>query len=131
MENVPKLYHREVAWNDYFDYCCRQLINKRDIVLSEHAKGNFETRDIDKGYIFALLKYNRKGEIFEVEKEGKYITKFVIRLPYDLKNDVSIVLRDVYDEETKAPYLLMVTVWLNNRNDNHCTLDASKYEKEI
>ena len=130
-ETIPKLYHREVAWDNYFDYCCRQLINRRDIVLSEHAKENFETRDIDKGYIFTLLKYNRKGEIFEVERVGRYISKFVIRLPYDLKKDVCIVLRDVYDEEAKAPYLLLVTTWLNSRDDNHETLDADKYEKEI
>ena len=127
----PKLYHREVAWDDYFDYCCRQLINRRDIVLSEHAVKSFAERDIDKGYIFALLKYNRKGEIFEVEKSGKYIHKFVIRLPYDLEKDVCIVLRDKFDEETLKPNLLLVTAWFNSREDNHSTLDASKYESEV
>ena len=82
MENEIKLYHRNVAWDDYFDYICRRMINDRDIVISEHALNSFDTRDIDKGYIFALLKYNRKGEIFEVEKYGKYIKK--ICYPYAL-----------------------------------------------
>ena len=125
------LYHREVAWDNYFDFCCRKLLNRRDIVLSEHAKESFETRDIDKGYVFTLLKYNRKGEIFEVEKNGKYIDKFVIRLPYDLENDVCVVLRDSFDRDTQAPYLYLVTAWLNSRDDKHYTLDTSKYENIV
>lgn len=131
MENEIKLYHREVAWDDYFDYICRKMLNTMDIVLSEHAKGQFEQRDIDKGYIFALLKYNRKGEIFEVEKQGRYVEKFVIRMPYDLYDDVSIVLRCSYDEEKGCRYLLMQTIWLNNRYDRHSTLDSTKYEKTL
>lgn len=129
MENEIKLYHRQVAWDNYFDYICRRMLNSMDIVLSEHAKAQFDQRDIDKGYIFALLKYNRKGEIFEVEKQGKYVEKFVIRMPYDLHDDVSIVLSVHYDEQTNSRYLIMPTIWLNNRYDRHFTLDENKYEK--
>lgn len=131
MENEIKLYHREVAWDDYFDYICRRMLNTMDIVLSEHAKAQFDQRDIDKGYIFALLKYNRKGEIFEVEKQGKYVEKFVIRMPYDLQKDVCIVLRVKIDDDTNYRCLLMQTVWLNNRDDKHYTLDETKYEKSL
>lgn len=127
-ENEIKLYHREVVWDDYFDYVCRKMLNTMKIEVSEHANKRFVEKNIDKGYIFALLKYNRKGEIFEVEKQGKYIEKFVIRMAYDLENDVSIVLMVKCDEANKRS-LIMPTVWLNNRNDNHSTLDDTKYEK--
>ena len=52
-------------------------------------------------------------------------------MPYDLQKDVCIVLRDAYDNDTNTPYLIMPTVWLNNREDKHFTLDESKYEKTV
>jgi hypothetical protein len=129
MENEVKLYHKEVAWDNYFDYVCRKLLSNLNVVVTEHANERFIEKDIDKGYVLTLLNFGRKGEIFEVEKQGKFIEKFVIRMAYDLKNDVCIVLRVHFDEETNRRYLIIPTVWLNCRDDKHFTLDETKYEK--
>lgn len=64
-------------------------------------------------------------EIVEVEldDESNAVSKVVIRRPYDDKRDVVLVLIP-YDDGTA----IVKTVWCNLKNDNHMTLNLTRYE---
>ena len=49
------------------------------------------------------------------------ITKWVVRMPYDDGRDISVVVRDN----------VIITAWLNNKDDIHCTLDLYQYASNL
>ena len=62
-----------------------------------------------------------KSEIIEVEIKNKKIVKIVARFDYNNNYDLVIVI---------IPQgKIIKTVWLNDKNDTHLTLDTSKYNK--
>jgi hypothetical protein len=65
----------------------------------------------------------RKGKIIEIGVVGNTITKVVIRFSYNEKIDIIIVF-STHDGFVR-------TVWANEKNDHHKTLDATKYSKPI
>ena len=91
----------------------------------------------DRGHSYALSDLERLANsipdigkrIFEVVANYHFddanpysIEKFVARIPYDVKNDISIV----FLIENKP---CILTAWINPRTDRHETLDPSKYIK--
>jgi hypothetical protein len=62
-----------------------------------------------------------RENIIEVETQGNLIIKIVIRVSYDERFDVVIALIPDFDIAT------VKTIWLNEKNDFHKTLDKSKY----
>lgn len=125
------LYHKEVYWKDWFDNSAKSLITT-ECELSNHLWKHIEEDedkryDIDLSLLYLIVKRlsenglrdsNREG-IFEVEVENEEVTKCVVRCIYDRNRDISIVFRKG----------LVVTAWLNDKNDLHNTLDESKYER--
>jgi hypothetical protein len=61
--------------------------------------------------------------VIEMECNGKFPTKVVVRLPYNGDCDLILV---VQLGETE---FFVKTMWLNKRDDNHRTLDRSKYSR--
>lgn len=59
--------------------------------------------------------------IIEVETEGRAITKWVVRIPWRGDLDLVFVLIP-----RKGSWFVK-TVWINERNDSHKTLDRSRY----
>lgn len=60
-------------------------------------------------------------EIVEIETKGGALDKIVARQPMNEALDLVMVL---------LPYVKLIkTVWINERNDKHSTLDASRYER--
>ena len=61
----------------------------------------------------------RKGDLFEVGVTGNTVTKMAVRMPYDDRIDLIIVFkpRDGF----------VKTVWANEKNDKHRTLNRSRY----
>ena len=110
--------------------------------LKEHMKG-YDDRSHD--YLEeALIKcldtiQQCSQEAFEVElskdyryfgKSGWIVTKYCIRIPYCNTQDLVVSIRPFFDQQTKRfdfSKNLIVTAWLNDKNDSHSTLDASKY----
>ena len=82
----------------------------------------------------------KEVEAFEVEmtqfdKPTSHwlITKICLRTRYSPTQDVCLSIRTYRDPITKKyspSKALIVTAWLNHRNDAHTTLDESKYVKE-
>ncbi|MBD5584021.1 MAG: hypothetical protein HDQ88_02985 [Clostridia bacterium] len=114
------LYHYEVFWKD-------EIQNQIDIALNsglpfkfdKHATDNKFKRSISiDGITTEKLK---KGYCFEAEVKNDKVVKFVIRYGYN----------DTYDLVTvwnpRAKCLYCKTIWLNEKDDKHITLDESKY----
>lgn len=61
----------------------------------------------------------RKGDIFEIGVVGNTVTKMAIRLPYDKKLDMVLVVQPNDG--------FVRTVWANEKGDTHKTLNLAKY----
>ncbi len=63
-------------------------------------------------------------------ESGWFVTKYCVRIPYDSTNDLVVVIRPQWDKQTKkldVNRFMVVTAWLNHNQDDHETLDESKY----
>lgn len=61
----------------------------------------------------------RKADLFEIGVVGRTVSKLGFRYPYDEKNDLVMMVG------TKDGFVR--TVWLNDKNDHHRTLNKSQY----
>ena len=59
------------------------------------------------------------GDIIEVGAIDNVCCKLVFRMSYDAKKDIVLVI--------KVPTGFVKTVWANEKNDQHRTLDRSRY----
>ena len=125
--NNTKLYHRKLKWHDYFDKQSFEII-KNVKEISCHAYNHIIDKrqkryNIDLGKMWDIIENisleNCKPFEIEFDENLEQVTKCVLRLNYDFKRDISIVFRDG----------IIITCWLNDKNDLHYTLDESKYEK--
>ena len=119
------LYHRQVYWKKDFDIESAKLVKTVER-FSNHLKEYFddttERRQFDADSIMKIinkLKTFDNIRAFEVETDGHALTKCVVRVGFNGKKDICIVFREGF----------VVTAWLCNKDDNHRTLDKTKYEK--
>ena len=125
------LYHKKVFWKKHFDKALCFLVTSDTIKVSSHIKGNTSNwcdhNKININKLIAIV-YGCKNRInkhylFEVETEYNTVTGFekvtkaVIRTEYNCNKDIIIVLRKN----------IIVTAWLNDKDDKHITLDDKKY----
>ena len=95
-------------------------LGQLDLVFSKHA----EIRSIDKRIAMADSIYVNKGQVVEVElNEQDRMVKAVVRVEYNNANDIIYVLVPT----SNSMKLLVKTVWLNKKTDNH---DISLYKTE-
>lgn len=124
---MKKLYHRNVYWKNYFDEQSMDLVKSAN-KLSEHLWNHIDTtdkkHDIDLTKLYFIVKDLQSKNVvkpFEVEVEDYVVTKAVIRTKYNDTTDISIVFR----------YGVVITAWINNDEDDHLTLDESKYNTHL
>lgn len=108
-----------------------QRINTDNIKFSRHIQEHFANPNMKHDYTSAglmecieSLKTNpvKPFEIEVSQENGRvFLTKYVVRVPYDKKYDISIAIRGN----------MVVTAWLNRHDDTHKTLDLSKYADGI
>lgn len=119
------LYHKEVFWKKSFDVESASLIktaNRFSKHLQEYFEDTTERRQFNANDIIRIvekLKNFDSVKCFEVETNGHYLTKCVVRCGFNGKKDICLVFRRG----------LVVTAWLCNKDDNHKTFDKSKYDR--
>lgn len=117
-----KLFHREVFWPKRLDKILPFGIRKLE--YTGHAKRAGHT---DR-YGFVTLPDSvdlSKAYIFEAEeKEKGKISKFAFRLSTRPEFDT------VFVAMPENGSLIIKTVWINVKSDNHATLDKSKYANQ-
>lgn len=147
MSNKTKLYHEELYMPEEGLKSALQAQKEiRVIKFSYHfTKQHLDTTDykhhLDKAKILlAISKMSSSSPVkpFEIEMtQGSddkwYLTKYVVRVPYDYSRDCSIVVLVAFDSKTNKQDFanaFIKTVWLNSKEDTHKTLDLSKYSPE-
>ena len=127
-------YHKEVFWKDWFDEQCQTIIDSVDVrtrdSLSRHAFDTVTGKDERHGHnvnftdfcrALNLIKNDGESYVFECVADRKNVFKCVVRAPYDDYSDISIVFVNGR----------IISVWLNDLDDVHTTLDPSKYEQRL
>lgn len=125
------------AMNDYF--LSKHFEEHLNNQASEDRSHTY-FRNIVLNCLNEMCSYRKKVlEPFEVEyskdfhffgKLGWFVTKYCVRVPYGLNDDLVVVIRPQWDKIRHAYDIdknLIVTAWINHKNDAHSTLDASKY----
>lgn len=116
---MSKLYHRELGLPKQTEFLFGKTYKLR---YSNHAKQaclNDRYGMITPPFTAEITREN----LIEVELNGQAIVKAVIRIPYNDKNDLVIVLMPDFD------MAFVKTVWLNDRADNHKTLKTHLYSR--
>lgn len=121
------LYHRNVFWKKSFDAESAALI-KTVTHFSKHLEEHLanevsERRKFTGADIMGIIEKLKTFEnirAFEVETDGRYLTKCVVRVGYNGKKDICIVFRKG----------IVVTAWLCDKDDTHKTLNKNRYEKK-
>jgi len=67
----------------------------------------------------------KKSYLFEVEVRDGKIIKYVVRLSFDDRRDISIAFMP------KGKTLFVKTMWLNMKSDIHRTLKHDNYTSDI
>ena len=119
-----RLYHSSIYFLPRFNTQSLALIKSVKNLsnhLWEHIDNSTQKRyNIDVAKLYLILNSINESNCypFEVETTDDIVTKCVIRCEYDETRDISIVVREGF----------VVTCWVNNNDDEHNTLDRSKYE---
>jgi len=119
------LFHKSIYWIPQFDIQSKQLllsVKRLSNHLYDHIENSDKPRyDISIEHLYNIIQglYSQDIHPFEVEVDcNNKVVKTVIRTPYDDTRDISIVIR----------YGYIVSALLNDKCDNHVSLDKSKYE---
>lgn len=120
---MTRLYHRNIFWTNLFDEQSMDLIASAN-KLSKHLESDLDNprkkHEIDIRKLFLIIRALQNTDVitpYEVETEDFIVMKCVVRCPYDETRDISIVFRQN----------LIVTAWLNNKEDVHNTLNHKRY----
>ena len=137
---MQKLFHKDVFIPDGVGAVC-QALQKRLLKyffsrhFSEHLdnqliedRSHKYLRDVVVECVESLKDIQR--EVFEVEltydDSSWTVSKYCCRIPYDDKQDLVVAIRPQY-VSGKVVNNMIVTAWMNSREDHHYTLDKLKY----
>lgn len=91
-------------------------LTARTVTYTKHAR----TRATEKGIILAKTVVISAGQVVECEVINNRLSKLVVRQSLDKKRDRVMVL------VPNGECWTCVTVWANNKDDNHSTLDKTR-----
>lgn len=94
-----------------------------DLQYSAHAQAESRGDRYGKLPLFPSVEFEA-GDVVEVQVEAGRPVKAVLRVPLDDSRDLVYVLSRPVSGRS-----FVRTVWCNRANDNHRTLDSSKYVK--
>ncbi len=140
-----KLYHKDIYLPEYLISEIKKeerILTKYPIIFSNHIQEHFKTiycrySDMEQRIIDIIRELTKVNVIpFELETKKDYkvfkdyrehINKIVVRVPFSDTIDISIVImpRNGYGGN-KCTFVK--TAWLNNAEDNHKTLDITRYQ---
>jgi hypothetical protein len=106
------LYHKDI----YFP-----TVALNSCMLLDYSRHALE-QSSRHGHTISLPAYVdlRKVDVVEVGIEGGKVVHALVRVPYNEREDLVMAIC--------VCKRLVKTVWLNNKNDQHGTLDTSRYE---
>ncbi len=116
-----KRYHRTIGFPSELQLP-KGIINFR---FSNHAKEAIKDDKYSKESLKVSSYLNLAyAEIFEVIIENNALKKFVCKTPYNETHDISMSIA-IYPNQV----FLLCTCWLNEKGDNHKSLNKLLYDK--
>lgn len=121
--------------------------NFKEYVLSKHLQERLlnTNKDRSHNYLSNVLNeclktiQSNPRDYFEIElsQDNKYfndnkwhITKYCIRIPYNKNEDLALSIRPEFSCSNYSGNNLVVTAWINHKDDDHSTLNYDKYCSE-
>lgn len=140
-----KLFHKDVFVPEGAQEVCEKYQKAfKGYCFSRHFQEHLDNQDCEdrshtylRDAIDKCLKSIKDGpqRAFEIElgkgyrefgESGWFLTKYCIRIPYDSTQDLVVAIRPKYRGAAVVDNVV-VTAWINSKNDSHITLDKSKY----
>lgn len=119
------VYNKAVFWPDkLIEMINKQMVYRYKVSATKHYFDKCRILHLPKNCYKAMI----HGEIIEAEVRNGSVVKIVTRLPNrrDMTEDICAAIllhsEDFYDAKVK-------TVWTNQADDNHSTIDVSNYIK--
>ena len=118
------LYHASVFLPRKIRGCVPK--DTKSVLYSFHAQSAAKTDKYGKIPLHPWYNF-ADGEIIEVEyyERTRHVAKLVFRFKHDDRLDIVIALSPTGDKST----WFARTVWFNEKNDSHVTLDPTPYAK--
>jgi hypothetical protein len=123
--SVDGLYHRDVGFPKDWKQRLPHGFNPFIIRLNYGNHARMAAWDDKYGKINYPYRISFKDDlqIFEIEIQRGTVVKMGVRMSYDKNHDLSIIFNPQDG--------FVRTVWLNEKNDTHRTLNTSNYRKPI
>lgn len=109
------IYHSKIG----FPRSYRRPVGTMALNASRHA----EQRGNDWGVIIPTSINMRDAKVFEIGMECGKLTKIAVRTSYDSQSDICLVIG------IRNGRYSIITLWLNAVDDEHYTLNFSRYSR--
>ena len=117
MTKLSRRYHVDIGFPETLEQPMRGLM----LWYSQHAWVEAQTEAVRHGYqLWVPVTLPEGFTLVEATTLAGRITSWVVRLRTESPYDVALVIR---------PDGMVKTVWTNDRNDTHRTLDRSLYDR--
>lgn len=126
------LFHKDVFMpSDIQEQCKLLQKDMKHYTFSKHFLTHLKKKeDFKHNYLVHIVHkclkslVNTPQEAFEIEFKDNKIAKYCCRIPYSKKNDLVVVIKPILMNN------LIITAWLNRKNDVHKKLNKDKYNTE-
>lgn len=107
------IFHRDIGFPAHY----RRPVGRYALVITKHARRQSEARGITLSSHLDM----RYANVIEVGFNGSAINHLLVRVAYDHTYDLVMAVK------IERGKWILKTVWLNDINDKHTTLNRAKY----
>ena len=120
-------YSKQVYWNDSIDAVIDHVFSFQYLIqVTHHAQQKIRSLQLP----LSCYKPVCFGEVIEAEFEEGRLVKIVTRMQHSLDPSIDLVAAVLINPDGSYGNVLRVkTIWTNEHNDNHSTIDKSAYVK--
>ena len=120
-------YSKQVYWNDCIDAVIDHVFSFQYLIqVTHHAQQKIRSLQLP----LSCYKPVCFGEVIEAEFEEGRLVKIVTRMQHSLDLNIGLVAAVLINPDGSYGNVLRVkTIWTNDHNDNHSTIDESAYVK--
>lgn len=121
-------YNKAVYWPDALSALVEDSLNFHyNVYATSHCKNRIQQYNLPQGCFTAML----YGEVVEAEYYNGNITKIVSRLPNRKNKNQDICAAIMLECNNYGNKAKVNTIWLNERNDKHKTINKENYVEEF
>lgn len=118
------LYHMNVWFPEEIKKLVEDKLSKQYIIRStNHSRQRADEYNLSQGCIRACL----FGNVIEAEIYNNEVVKIVTRIPHRFDKQIEVCFAIAFNCDTALNTASVKTIWLNDANNSHSTLDKSKY----